>query len=139
VNGFLFEHGFDLLYLNRVFASRTKFYEGPSRGQMLFGDALYGRRVDLLGGQTVEKKIKMILLLINYWHVDIAHQLLKSSAECEATLPDLANYFKIGRPRFLRRWKKSAISWLEKSLCVALHLRKHNQLAMDSDRSWPIR
>src|SRR4029078_7492374 len=35
------EKGFEILYLNRVFLNRRA-YEGPSRGQQIFGDILFG-------------------------------------------------------------------------------------------------
>ncbi len=47
VMGFMLDHGFELLHLNRVFSQRRKFF-GFSKAQITFGDALFVRREDKL-------------------------------------------------------------------------------------------
>ena len=49
--------GFDLLYLNRVFGSSIRF-KGMSRGQLIFGDALFGLSRESVKKLSVDKKIK---------------------------------------------------------------------------------
>jgi FkbM family methyltransferase len=132
---FMAEQGFELLYLNRFFASRREVYQGPSRGQVVCGDALFGKREDQLESFTVEQKAKYAILLCQYGHVDISWQLIQENPELRQVVPGLLPVFRQHRNRPTR----AALMQLDKVLALGLHLRQYNQRGADSDRSWPIR
>jgi FkbM family methyltransferase len=135
---FMTEHGFELLYLNRVFGQR-KAYGGPSRGQIVFGDALFGRSQNTVGDLETSKLVRYTLLLIHYGHLDFAHALTIDFPQILAEAPSLARYFRrwsYSRPA--RAWRL-ALSQIDKLLCFLLHARKYNQIPMDCDRGWPFR
>lgn len=136
VTAFLHARGFELLYLNRSIVQRRVVYTGPARGQVVFADALFGRRDDLVGGLPSERLVKYALLLINYGHLDVAHQLLSAHPEVRAELPSIDRYFRSGHGSLLRR---AAVSQVDKLAMLWLHARRYNQLNGDSDRSWPFR
>ena len=135
VSQFMADRGFELLYLNRFMEHRRQVYQGPSRGQMIFGDALFGRREDTVADWSDEKIIKFALLLINYGHIDIAWQILHSRPALLTQLPSLQSYF---RPQRGHR-RGLIVAQLDKLAMLYLHLRGHNHLNYDSDRSWPTR
>lgn len=132
---FMAERGFELLYLNRVFQSRRRVYTGPSRGQLIFGDALFGKREDQLSAFSDEQRAKYVVLLCQYGHLDIAWQLLRQHPELERLVPGIGSVFR----RRARAPARVALMQVDKLLALALHLRRYNQRATDSDRSWPIR
>ncbi|MCI5144663.1 MAG: FkbM family methyltransferase [Candidatus Electrothrix sp. AR3] len=134
---FMTKKGFELLYLNRVFGQRTQVFKGQSRGQIIFGDALFGRREDCLNDFSKIRLVKYILLLINYGHIDFAYHLLILHQDINEEFPML-NYIISGKKH---QWKlkRLLLSQLDKLILLLLHVRKYNQLSNDSDRSWPIR
>ena len=142
---FMTANGFELLYLNRVFGHRTQFFTGGSRGQLVFGDALFGRREDHLADLSPAQIAKYVLLLRNYGHIDFANHLLLLQPDLKEQFPFLRH--AIPRPiqggrlrRFLLgRLKHTLLAQLDKLILILLHLRGHNRLTNDSDRSWPIR
>jgi len=131
---FLMDQGFELLYLNRVFFSRRQIYAGPSRGQVLFADALFGKREDRLHDFTLEQRAKYAILLCQYGHLDIAWQMIR---DCPP-VGDIPGFSSIFGPRTSRP-ARALLMQLDKLLALALHLRRDNQRNTDSDRSWPIR
>lgn len=134
---FMAGKGFDLLYLNRVFGQRSKIFKGESRGQLIFGDALFGRREDHLGHLSDISIVKYILLLINYGHIDYAYHLIMLLPEIDREFPMLRRLIS---PRCHEsRFKRLFFSQLDKFILLLLHLRTYNQLSYDSDRSWPVR
>lgn len=134
VASFMYSKGFELLYINRVFHSRHT-YPDESRGQLTFGDALFGRREDSLAKITLERLAKYCVLLINYGYLDIAHLLWSAVAELRALLPGFEVLLRSTKDPL----KAPARLIQDKALCWQLHRRRTNQLDMDSDRSWPIR
>src|SRR6202042_1260759 len=62
---FMHQNGFELLYLNRVFQTREA-YRGEARGQMIFGDALFGQSPANLARFAAERVARYAVLLINY-------------------------------------------------------------------------
>jgi FkbM family methyltransferase len=132
---FMADHGFELLYLNRFFASRREVYQGPSRGQVVCGDALFGRREDKLESFSVEQLAKYAILLCQYGHMDIAWQLIQENPELRQVVPGLLPVFRHHRSRPTR----AVLMQFDKMLALGLHLRRYNQRGADSDRSWPIR
>jgi FkbM family methyltransferase len=134
---FMTEKGFELLYLNRVFEQRRQIFEGQSRGQLIFGDALFGRREDCLRDFSKVRLVKYILLLINYGHIDFAYHLLILHPNINKEFPML-NYI-ISRRNHKSKFMRMLFSQLDKLILLLLHIRKYNQLSMDSDRSWPVR
>ena len=80
--------GFDLLYLNRVFESSRRF-KGTSRGQLIFGDALFGLSRESVKKLSVDKKIKYCSLLINYGHCDFAYDLYIDNYDIQDKAPKL--------------------------------------------------
>jgi FkbM family methyltransferase len=138
VSRLLYEQGFHLVYLNRVFATRHE-YDGPSRGQMVFGDALFALREDIAHKLSIAKKMKYIVLLMQYGLMDFAHNLYVSDPEIQNAAPDLAKGFALWKHGKLSSLKRTAIMRLDKLILLALHWRGTNQLKWDSDRSWPVR
>jgi FkbM family methyltransferase len=136
VAAFMSDRGFELLYLNRGFATRREVYDGPSRGQLLTGDALFGKTESNCSNMTLTQRAKYVILLVQLGHLDIAYQLLAEDPEIEGLIPQIRGAFKPNRGN---RWKRGPLMQLDKLLAVLLHLRRYNQLGTDSDRSWPIR
>jgi len=134
---FMNDNGFELLYLNRVFCQRYQIFSGASRGQMIFGDALFGRREDLLADIDIPRLVKYTLLLINYGHIDFAFHLTKLYPAILMELPSIKKYFCQNGKNFLP--KKWLVGQFDKFLLLMLHFRKYNQSFIDSDRSWPVR
>jgi len=134
---FMDENGFQLLYLNRVFLGRRK-YKGPTRGQLIFGDALFGRR-DIESLKTdVIRSAKYALLLINYGHMDQAFELVNSNPAIRECVPEIDSFFRLhSHPR--SQWIRAAGMQLDKLIAFLLWVRGTNQRSCDSDRSWPIR
>ncbi len=135
VDALLRADGFELLYLNRAFLQRKGFYKGLSRGQPVFGDALYGRSPAGLGGFSPERIAKYIILLCHYGHLDLAYQIYSEHPEVREVCPALPSCFPKA-PSLVRR---GIVSQLDKLTCLLLRVRRTNHLLCDSDRSWPIR
>lgn len=139
VMGFMLDHGFDLLYLNRVFSQRRGF-QGFSKGQITFGDALFVRREDRLDHFDEQRLMRLAVLLINYGYLDMAHHLLGRKAFSESDRTFLDSYLKQRTDRWgVRQIKRAVIPFVDKLILALLHLRQHNSLTFDSDRSWPSR
>ncbi len=130
---------FELLHLARVFQQR-KDYPGIAKGQLTFGDAWFVRRLDTLADVSPERLVRYALLLINYGALDLAHAVLRTH-----TLPDnahrtVADYLrKHSGTRTKRTLRAGATTLIDKAALLLLHLRRHNGLRIDSDRSWPYR
>ncbi len=135
VDAFLRSHNFELLYLNRCFQQRKKFYKGLSRGQLIFGDVLYGRSTAKLGGFLPERIAKYIILLCHYGHLDLAYQIYVEHSEVGELFPAISRCF----PRVPSLVRRGVVSQLDKLTCLLLHIRRTNHMFCDSDRSWPIR
>jgi FkbM family methyltransferase len=135
VDAFMRAHGFQLLYLNRAFQQRRKFYKGQSRGQLVFGDALFGKAPSALSGLSPERIAKYVILLAHYGHVDLACQVYSEHPEIRTLCPGLSHCFRPA-PSLLRR---GLACQFDKVICLMLHARRTNHLMGDSDRSWPIR
>jgi FkbM family methyltransferase len=135
VDALMRSSGFELLYLNRVFLQRKKLYKGLSRGQLVFGDALYGRSPSRLAALSAERIAKYIILLRHYGHLDLAYQIYKEHPEVLEICPAISSCFPTA-PSLVRR---GLVSQLDKLTCLLLHLRRTNHMFCDSDRSWPIR
>lgn len=132
---FMADQGFELLYLNRIMVNRREVYQGPSRGQLLFADALFGKREDQMGKMSAEQQAKYLILLCQYGHLDIAWQLLQELPEMSRLIPKISSVFR----GHARKPVRGVLMQVDKLLAVALHLRRYNQRGTDSDRSWPIR
>jgi len=132
----MYSNGFELLYLNRVFGQSNGF-RGESRGQITFGDALFGIKREKALNLSAEKKAKYIALLLNYGHIDFAFDIYQNSSDLHKMLPHLATFFKQKNQRNKVRIIRNIL--IDKIVFVLLALRKSNGLTYDSDRSWPIR
>lgn len=135
VDFFLRSAGFELLYLNRVFGQRRRIYKGLSRGQLLFGDALYGRSPSQLDGFSAERIARYIILSCHYEHVDLAYQIYQEHREVETICPTISRCFS-PPPGPIRR---KLMLLFDRLMLVPLHLRRTNHMLGDSDRSWPVR
>src|SRR5438270_3943069 len=131
----MYDRGFELLYLSRTMVSRRRVYEGPSRGQLLFGDALFGKREDQVTNLTPAQLAKYCILLCQYGHIDIALQLLSEHSDVQELLPGFRSIFR-GHANPV--WR-AAVMQADKVLALALHARRYNQRGTDCDRCWPIR
>ena len=139
VMGFMLDQGFELLYLNRVFSQRRGF-QGFSKGQITFGDALFVRREDRLDRFDGPRLMRLAVLLVNYGYLDMAHNLLAAGKFEESDRAFLEFYLKHRTDRWsVRQIKRAVIPLIDKLVLALLHLRKHNSLTFDSDRSWPSR
>jgi FkbM family methyltransferase len=135
VDALLCSCGFELLYLNRAFLQRKKFYKDLSRGELIFGDALYGRSPSQLGEFSLERIAKYIILLCHYGHLDLAHQIYDEHPKVQQLCPAISRCFS-SSPNRVRR---GLVSQFDKLTCLLLHIRRTNHMFCDSDRSWPIR
>jgi FkbM family methyltransferase len=138
----LYAAGFELFYINRVFANRDG-YSGEARGQITFCDALFIRREDKLAGISAERLARFGILLANYGHRDYAYSIWKNNSVVQKLIPGLNPIFKAmaySKPRrLMRRIFLVWYNFFNKLLLLALYSRRSNKLSMDSDRSWPIR
>src|SRR5205085_7367238 len=82
VCAFLYRKGFTLLFLNRVFLNRRRFGYS-ARGQMVFGDALFGRNARCAESLSTIQKAKYSALLINYGLQDFAYDLLSGDRQMQ--------------------------------------------------------
>jgi hypothetical protein len=135
ISEFMLDHGFELLWLNRCMSARTQLFQGPSRGQLLFGDALFGRREDALGAMSTAQLTKYAILLCQYGHMDVAWQLMEAHPEIERSAPGIRSVFK--KPHNVPF--RGALMQLDKLYTLGLHARRYNQRGMDNDRAWPVR
>jgi FkbM family methyltransferase len=133
---FMLDHGFELLYLNRQIGQRKQIFNGPCRGQVVFGDALFGKREDRMQAYDTDRLVKSVLLLLNYGHLDVAFHVTQKHPQILQELPSLARYLR--RDTYGSLFKRGLLSQFDKLLLLPMRLRKTNQISMDSDRSWPI-
>jgi FkbM family methyltransferase len=131
---YMYSLGFEVLYLNRVFANRQAF-QGPSRGQLIFSDILFAKNDKLLLEYPSEQVAKHLILLCNYGHLDRAYAVWTKLPSVRKLVPDLKIYFK----NFPDQKTQLSTMSRDKLLCWQLHLRQTNSLPYDSDRSWPFR
>jgi FkbM family methyltransferase len=135
VSAFMLDHGFELLYLNRVMASRIQQYTGPSRGQLVYGDALFGKREDRVDGLDPVRLTKYCILLCQFGHMDLAWQIMQEHPEVDKEAPGLRSIFKMRSNPVTR----GLLMQVDKLLALGLHARRYNQRGMDTDRAWPLR
>jgi FkbM family methyltransferase len=131
---YMSQQGFEILYLNRVFQTRQS-YPGIARGQITFADILFSKKEDRYDDFSEIELAKHVILLSNYGHLDIAHEIW-SGFESVRNLIPLFNSQFLAYPDDNR--KRSSMN-SDKLLCWQLHNRKTNQYHYDSDRSWPFR
>lgn len=132
----MYSKGFDLLYLNRVYAQSYRF-NGEARGQLLFGDALFGLSRERAIALSTTKKVRYLALLLAYGHLDFAYDIYESSDDLQKTCPKIGAMFQsLNQRSILRIIVKSII---DKAAFLLLVARKTNGLKWDSDRSWPTR
>jgi FkbM family methyltransferase len=135
VSALMLDHGYELLYLSRVMASRTQVYDGPSRGQLVYGDALFGKREDALDHLSAERLTSYCILLCQFGHMDVAFQIMQDHPEVAKLAPGLKSVFK-KQPNSVSR---ALLMQVDKLLALGLHARRYNQRGMDTDRAWPLR
>jgi hypothetical protein len=135
---FLYDNGYELLYLNRLFHNRNN-YNGEARGQIIWGDALFGKREDKLDNYSMEQIAKYVILLINYGHLDYAHYLMQKYKELDNLIPNARKYFRIYRKNIFSKIRRVIYFQYDKLLYLLIHLRKTNKNNYDHDRNWPIR
>jgi FkbM family methyltransferase len=131
------DKGFDLLFLNRVFVGRID-YDGPTRGQLSFADALFGLRFERALELPIGKLVRYIVLLVQYGHIDTAYALYSDAPGVKEAYPELASSFRF-YGGVVSKGKRFCAMQLDKLIAYVLYLRGTNQLRTDSDRSWPIR
>lgn len=131
------DHNFEILYINRVFSSSKKF-KGVSKGQITFGEILFGISREQAMKLSIEKQIKYCVLLINYGHIDFAFDIFENNNELKQKCPQLNSYFRSVNYE-ASKLKKFIRFSIDKIIFLLLFFRKTNGLKGDSDRSWPIR
>lgn len=145
VDAFLRKNDFNLLYLNRVFAKgkmggeRVKYMY--SKGSLLFGDALYAKKIEATEKMSVDKVIKFIVILCNYGHYDYAMGIFKFN---EARLPEeskvlLNQLFCCNSNKFVYQISAILAAMVDWIIFWLLQWRRWNHFRWDSDRSYPIR
>lgn len=135
---YLDQKGYVLLYMNRVFSSRSV-YDGDSRGQILFFDALFGLDVVSAGKLPVDSLIKYTILLIQYGHRDFASELIRTYPVIGETIENIADFLPQSSTSLLGKVVRRLWMQVDKVIAFLLFARKTNHLHHDSDRSWPIR
>ena len=136
ISQFLYSKGYQLFYLNRVFSQKNKCLR-PCRGQMTFGDALFGMKIEKAKELPLSKQIKYCVLLINYGLIDSAIELHDSNLNIRVGNPELGRYLNKFRKKSRLSFLKGAlINWI---FILILKIIKTNGLITDSDRSWNIR
>jgi len=133
---FLHQRGYMLLFLNRVFIGRKSF-KGPSRGQLIFGDALFGLRPEKVAELSAHQQAKYIVLLTQYGHLDYADELLHAHPNAAALIPTISRYCRHRWSSLMSLPGRVIGMQLDKFIAGLLLLRKTNQMRCDSDRSWP--
>ena len=133
----MYNLGYELLYLNRVFGSSAAF-KGRSRGQMIFGDALFGLSRDKVLEYSLEKQKKYCVLLINYGHIDFAFDIYNANPNLQQFCGTLGRFFDHANKNS-SKISRVITFFIDKIVFILLHIRKTNGLFFDSDRSWPIR
>ena len=123
--------------------SSSKRFKGESRGQIIFGDALFGKRRDLVTQLSVDRKLKYCVMLINYGHIDFAYDIFNENEDLKFYSDSLIEFFKTSfrseKRSFFQKIKFGLKCQIEKLLYLTLVARKTNGLRSDSDRSWPVR
>ena len=87
VDNFVKDKGFSLVDLKRYYWKRqNNVNTGNSKGQMIFGDALYFKspeQILLMPNSSQEKIIRCIFIYLSYGYVDLAQTLLKNATNKE--------------------------------------------------------
>ncbi len=87
VDNFVKDKGFSLIDLKRYYWKRkNNVNTGNSKGQMIFGDALYFKspeQILLMPDITQEKIIRCIFIYLAYGYIDLSQTLLKSATSKE--------------------------------------------------------
>jgi FkbM family methyltransferase len=135
VDTLLRSSGFELLYLDRHFEQRRVIFKGLSRGQLIDGDALYGKSPSQLRHWSPERIAKYVILLCHYGHLDMAYQILKEHSEVLELCPSISRCF----PRAPSMVRRGLACQLDKLTCLLLHIRRTNHLYSGWDRSFPTR
>lgn len=131
------QNGYELIYLDRVFG-KSKYFNGETRGQMLYGDALFGLSRQEALKLDVSKQLKYCLLLINYGMIDFAYDIIRENEKLKDYSPELDKLItKLNKPKpiILRIFK----ILIDKLIFILLFIRKTNGLSNNADRNWPIR
>lgn len=136
VSKLMYDNGFEILYLNRVFHNRYAFY-GQARGQLIWGDILFAKREDYLDSFSKEDLVLYVLTLINYGHTDFAYQIYQKHDL--HNILDLTANFKTFRKSIFSKICRVIWFQFDKLLYYVLRLRKTNKNLYDSDRCYPIR
>src|SRR5262249_3693285 len=113
-------------------------YDGQSRGQLIFGDVLFGLSEARARRLPLAKLARYVVLLLAYGHMDFAHALFRGAPALQQAFPQFADMFALYRAPVAKPWRFLVMQY-DKLLALALHLRRTNHMRNDSDRSWPVR
>ena len=136
ISSYLYSRNFQLFYINRAFAQR-EICKKPCRGQLVYGDALFG--LDMVSAKklSLSKQIKYCCLLINYGIIDAAIELHDAN-------PDIGkNNYQI--TKYLYQYRKSSKlkslfnGIVNIFIIKILKFIKSNGMRTDMDRAWNIR
>ena len=137
---FLYSKGMELLYLNRCYKNRHNKFEKFARGQLIFADALFVKNEVEVAKMSTNKKVKLILLLVQYGHLDYAYHIWENNHDIEKIAPGIKSLFTVSpKGGIFSKLVRVLVLQLDKLICFLLFLRKHNHIGTDSDRSWPTR
>jgi FkbM family methyltransferase len=134
---YMYKNGFELFYINRCFSQRKNIYSGPARGQVTFGDALFGRREDKLHGFSDARIVRYAILLMIYGYNDVAYNVLVDNKVPNEFAEHIIK--ELNKKTHGSLLKRGIFAQIDKILCILLHWRRYNQICYDSDRSWPFR
>ena len=136
ISSFLYKKNYQLFYLNRAFAQRES-CKKSCRGQLVYGDALFGLNLQIAKKLSLSKQIKYCCLLINYGIIDAAIELHDANPEIGKKNYQIT--------RYLNNYRKSAkLEFFFKGIInifiiKILKIIKSNGMRTDMDRAWNIR
>lgn len=139
ISAFLYEHEFEVVYINRAFYNRKLFY-GESRGQMMWGDFLFCKKDTSVLKMSRESILKHISLLVAFGLIDIAYDIVQktdkiSSDEKKAIISTFRFYSR----GIIAKLYRAGIEQLHKIIVILLRILRTNREQYDYDRSWNIR
>ena len=137
---FMYDNGFELYHINRMYKQRASVYSGLARGQLLFGDFLFVRHDQYWDGITSDDAAVFCVLLWCFGHIDAAYYMYKKRLINNAKYTVLRGLFENRNYNgLMNRIVQVIIGKADALVAAYLLLRKSNRLRSEQDRAWPIR
>lgn len=137
---FMYDSGYEVYHINRVYKQRALVYSGMSRGQLLFGDFLFVRRDEHWDGMSIDDAAVLCVLLWNFGHIDAAFVLFSKRLVASKQYAALRGLFEERNYESLRnRMVQFIFGKIDAFVATYLLFRRSNRLRSEQDRAWPIR